>query len=68
MLHAGLRSFSLFQFDVKLFKLGFRAAKLRDRLIIVHLLDLVVLELLLVELLLIYVLRSTVMLYLQLSD
>ena len=52
MLHAGLCGFGLFQLDVELFKFGFCATKLRDCLVVVHLLDLVVLELLLVKLLL----------------
>ena len=68
MLHARLRSFSLFQLYVKLFKFGLSAAKLRDGLVIVHLLDLVVLELLLVKLLRSLVCMPTSMVLLHLSN
>ena len=68
MLHAGLCGFGLFQLYVELFKFGFCATKLRDCLVVVHLLDLVVLELLLVKLLRILVYRPTSVLLMHLGD
>ena len=68
MLHTGLRGLGLFQLYVKLFEFGLSAAKLRDCLVIVHLLDLVVLELLLVKLLRSLIYRPTSMLLLHLSN
>ena len=68
MLHAGLCGFGLFQLDVELFKFGFCATKLRDCLVVVHLLDLVVLELLLVKLLLSLVYRPTSVLLMHLGN